>query len=123
MINSTVSKESAPKSSTKDASGVTSDSSTPSCSTMIFFTFSGTSTVRSPPHPPARRTHTPDASHPQAPVDMDDMTRDVRRVIRGKENDQFRHLFRCAEPAHGNLGAHLLLKLRVQGVRHVRFNE
>ena len=39
MINSTVSRESAPKSFVKDASGVTSDASTPNFSTMMLFTF------------------------------------------------------------------------------------
>ena len=38
ITNSTVSKESAPKSSTNDASDFTSSSFTPSCSMMIFFT-------------------------------------------------------------------------------------
>src|SRR5215468_12747975 len=42
MTSSTVSSESAPRSSTKEAFGVTSPSSTPSCSTMICFTFSST---------------------------------------------------------------------------------
>src|SRR5262249_45994344 len=42
MTNSTVSKESAPRSSMNDAVGVTSDSSTPSCSTMICLTLSST---------------------------------------------------------------------------------
>src|SRR6202035_5419150 len=42
MTSSTVSRESAPRSSTKEAVGVTSPSSTPSCSTMIVFTRSST---------------------------------------------------------------------------------
>src|SRR5260370_42575328 len=42
ITSSTVSSESAPRSSTKEAFGVTSPSSTPSCSTMICFTFSST---------------------------------------------------------------------------------
>src|SRR5215472_17915406 len=42
MTSSTVSRESAPKSSTKEALAVTSPSSTPSCSTMICLTFSST---------------------------------------------------------------------------------
>src|SRR3989304_474777 len=91
MISSTVSSESAPRSSTKEASGVTSAPSTPSCSTMIFFTFSATSTVPLTSPPPAK-TSAPGALHPQAPVDMDDLTRDVRRAIRGQENNQLRHL-------------------------------
>src|SRR6185369_7085467 len=42
ITSSTVSRESAPRSSTNDASGVTSSSSTPSCSTMMLFTLSET---------------------------------------------------------------------------------
>src|SRR5688500_12734773 len=42
MTSSTVSRESAPKSSMNFAFGLTSSSSTPSCSTMISFTFSST---------------------------------------------------------------------------------
>src|SRR5262245_12929454 len=40
MTSSTTSRESAPRSSTKCASGLTSFSSTPSCSTMMFLTLS-----------------------------------------------------------------------------------
>src|SRR5215470_16473997 len=42
MTSSTVSSESAPRSSIKEAVGVTSDSSTPNCSTMICLTLSST---------------------------------------------------------------------------------
>src|SRR5271156_416063 len=48
MTNSTVSRESAPRSSTNDAFCVTSPSSTPSCSTIICFTFSSTAAMSSP---------------------------------------------------------------------------
>src|SRR3990167_5275618 len=48
MTSSTVSRESAPKSSTKEAVGVTSASSTPNCSTMICFTFSSTEAIVPP---------------------------------------------------------------------------
>src|SRR5690348_10301300 len=48
ITSSTVSRESAPRSSTNDALGVTSPSSTPSCSTMICFTFSSTAAIRVP---------------------------------------------------------------------------
>src|SRR6266436_1588746 len=51
MTSSTVSSESAPRSSTKDALVVTSPSSTPSCSTMICFTFSSTAAIVSPIRP------------------------------------------------------------------------
>src|SRR5215475_4030248 len=52
MTSSTVSSESAPRSSTKDALLVTSPSSTPSCSTMICFTLSSTPAIVSPIRPP-----------------------------------------------------------------------
>src|SRR5207249_5361984 len=46
ITNSTWSSESAPRSSTNDAVGVTSASSTPSCSTIICFTRSSTLAIR-----------------------------------------------------------------------------
>src|SRR5712692_8554130 len=49
MTNSTWSSESAPRSSTNDAVGVTSASSTPSCSTIICFTRSSTLAIPVPP--------------------------------------------------------------------------
>src|SRR5215467_1169488 len=45
ITSSTVSSESAPRSSTNEAFGVTSPSSTPSCSTIICFTFSSTAAM------------------------------------------------------------------------------
>src|SRR5580692_4329517 len=48
ITSSTVSRESAPKSSTNEALLVTSASSTPSCSTIICFTFSSTAAMSSP---------------------------------------------------------------------------
>src|SRR5260370_29737106 len=49
ITNSTWSSESAPRSSTNDAVGVTSASSTPSCSTIICFTRSSTLAIPIPP--------------------------------------------------------------------------
>src|SRR5262249_29542147 len=48
ITSSTVSRESAPRSSTKEALGVTSPSSTPSCSTMICFTLSSAAAIVAP---------------------------------------------------------------------------
>src|ERR1700674_6103425 len=45
ITSSTVSSESAPRSSTNEALGVTSPSSTPNCSTIICFTFSSTAAM------------------------------------------------------------------------------
>src|SRR5258708_17523989 len=50
ITNSTWSRESAPKSSTKDAVGVTSASSTPSCSTWMRRSEDHTSELQSPDH-------------------------------------------------------------------------
>src|SRR5512139_3291185 len=49
MTSSTVSRLSAPRSSTNEASAVTVSSSTPSWSTMIFFTRSATGSIRKAP--------------------------------------------------------------------------
>ena len=53
IISSTISNESAPKSSIKDASVVTAVSATPNCSIIVSFTFSKTSSelmiIKSPP--------------------------------------------------------------------------
>src|SRR5580704_9223365 len=51
ITNSTWSSESAPRSSTNDAVGVTSASSTPSCSTIICLTRSSTLAIPVPPRP------------------------------------------------------------------------
>src|SRR5512141_1732627 len=51
ITSSTVSRESAPRSSTKEASGFTSSACTPSCSTMMLLTFSSTEfDIRNPPY-------------------------------------------------------------------------
>src|SRR4029450_5101996 len=51
MTSSTVSRESAPRSSMNFAFGLTSSSSTPNCSTMISFTFSSTDFAMNPSPP------------------------------------------------------------------------
>src|SRR5262249_39003363 len=48
ITSSTVSRESAPRSPTKEALGVTSPSSTPSCSTIICFTLSSAAAIVAP---------------------------------------------------------------------------
>src|SRR6516225_10273996 len=71
ITNSTWSSESAPRSSTNDAVGVTSASSTPSCSTIICFTRSSTLAIRIPPPRPCRDFYsafTPGAGRTRAKI-------------------------------------------------------
>src|SRR5579863_6257988 len=77
ITSSTWSSESAPRSSVIDASGVTSDSSTPSCSTMIFFTLSKVVDITSP-------------LHQDAAIDHERLSGDISRGIGAQE---------CYDPA------------------------
>src|SRR5579862_1225086 len=74
ITSSTWSSESAPRSSVIDASGVTSDSSTPSCSTMIFFTLSKVVDITSP-----------FGSHQNSAVDHERLSGDVARIVGAQE--------------------------------------
>src|SRR5262245_9025043 len=89
ITSSTVSSESAPRSSTNEASAVTSSSSTPSCSTMMAFTLSATA-IRFllGVHP---------AVHGQ------NVSSNIRRLVRGKKAHGMRDIRGCAEPAEGDL--------------------
>src|SRR5688500_922600 len=100
MTSSTVSSESAPRSSMNFALGVTSSSSTPSCSQMISFTFSSTALAisRSPPS----RNVVP--SHVQTAVDVEDLPRDVGGSVSGEESYHFRHLAGGSNAPHRHLG-------------------
>src|SRR5438445_10522761 len=97
MTSSTVSSESAPRSSMNFAFGVTSSSSTPSCSTMISFTFSSTDfAMNSSPH--GR-----DALHVQSAVDVEHLARDVGRAVTGEESYHLGHVARRPDALEGNL--------------------
>src|SRR5437879_13291228 len=87
------------------ALGLTSSSSTPSCSTMISLTRSSTGfamyTSRLPecieltrPIPCPRGA----PLHVQAPVDVDDLARDVRSPVAGPESYHLPHLAHPAPP-------------------------
>src|SRR3954462_10448277 len=102
ITSSTMSRESAPRSSVKLASRVTSSSSTPSCSTMMLLTFSATA-IAFPPHSmvvgpgrararPAvltqRRFASPwERSDVQPPRHVQGMPGDVPRLLAGEEED------------------------------------
>src|SRR6266536_1621449 len=83
MTSSTVSRESAPRSSTKEASGVTSLASTPSCSTMMLLTFS--STLIRYPFLLARKSRRILAQNPRRgkPGGRETETEDVARDLNG----------------------------------------
>src|SRR5439155_1516391 len=86
ITSSTVSRESAPRSSMNFAVGVTSSSSTPSCSTMISFTFSSTGFAMNRSPPPKGELHIETA------VDVEHLARDVGRPVSGEESYHLGHL-------------------------------
>src|SRR5437867_5018780 len=104
MTSSTVSRLSAPRSSTKDASGVTRSSSTPSWSTMIFFTRSATGSM-SPLFLLIRLSVGPAVNtilHVEAAVHGQDLARHVGGGVGDQEGHRFRHVLRPAYAAHGD---------------------
>src|SRR5437773_1460589 len=122
MTSSTVSRESAPRSSLNFAFGLTSSSSTPSCSTMISFTFSSTGFAmnRSPPtkiDPPA------DCSDVQTAVDMEDLPRHVGGPVTGEESYHLGHLAGGADALERHLREQRLLGLDRQRRGHVGLDE
>src|SRR2546427_3991762 len=130
ITSSTVSSESAPRSSMNFALGLTSSSSTPSCSTMISLTRSSTGfamyTSRLPecieltrPIPCPRGA----PLHVQAPVDVDDLARDVRGPVAGQESYHLRHLAHPAHPLERDLPEQALAGLFGYPRRHVGLDE
>src|SRR2546430_7588183 len=139
---STVSRESAPKSSTKEASGTTSSSSAPSCWAMIFLIRSSTAIgfftsspithlpllkerrttgLSSPlvcfpsPHPARHHDH---SDHQHAAVHVQHMPRDVAGLVRGQEADRLRHIRGLAQSAQRDLLLQRLFHLCRQPLRH-----
>src|SRR5580700_7724182 len=94
ITNSTWSSESAPRSSVIDASGVTSDSSTPSCSTMIFFTLSKVVDIGSP---------FTKGSHQDAAIDHERLSGDVSSGIRAEEGHRATDILRLPGSAESGL--------------------
>src|SRR5215475_12228966 len=81
MTSSTVSKESAPRSSIKEADSVTSFSSTPSCSTMIACTRSSIVMVNSLP-----------VLDGQSPTHAYDFPSDIPGLLRGQKEHTGCHI-------------------------------
>src|SRR3954466_9303381 len=109
ITSSTVSSESAPRSSTNDASGVTSSSSTPSCSTMMAFTFSATAI------PCLLGVHP--AVHGQ------NVSCNIRRLVRGKKAHGVCHVRGAAQPPQRNLRRPVPTRTVRQGPSHVGLDE
>src|SRR5206468_9699781 len=99
ITNSTMSRESAPRSSMKDASGVTSSSLTPSCSQMISFTFCSTVDAAITLLLASAPTR---ASHVQAAVDVQDVPRDVAGSRRRQEGHRGGDLLGTGDPSRRN---------------------
>src|ERR1700675_962625 len=118
ITSSTVSSESAPRSSMNFALGLTSSSSTPSCSTMISLTRSSTGFAMNSSRYRVDWTHTADAAstpdvaspsrqpllHVQTAVHVDGLPRDVGGAVAGQESYYLRHLPRRTD----SLERHLL---------------
>src|SRR3970040_835272 len=131
ITSSTVSSESAPRSSMNFALGLTSSSSTPSCSTMISLTRSSTGFAMNPPRFLVDWTHTADAASPprgpplhvQAAIDMDGLPGDVSGAVASQESYHLRHLPRRADPLERHLLEQGLPRLRRDRRGHVRLDQ
>src|ERR1700746_728386 len=112
MTSSTVSKESAPRSSIKEADSVTSFSSTPSCSTIIACTRSSIVMV---PSLPVLEGLSPTHAH--------DLPGHIPSLVRGqKEHTGCHILWRAEAPEWDVLQQRLPLRVR-ECSRHICFNE
>src|SRR5438034_1008063 len=120
ITSSTMSSESAPRSSMKDASGVTSYSLTPSCSQMISITFCSTlaaivlllTWLSRPP-----------ASHVEATVHVEDVSGDVPRAGGSEKDDRRRDLVgRRHAPRRNDARVKALLRV-AQRRHHVGLDE
>src|SRR5271167_3595865 len=107
MTSSTVSSESAPRSSTNDDSFLISASFTPSCSATIFLTRCSTFSMRLLPKGiQALRigdfTRSSKLRHVHPTVHVHCGTGDVARLARGEKRDRMGDVLRQAQPAQGN---------------------
>src|SRR5688572_18876288 len=121
MTSSTVSRLSAPRSSTKDASGVTRSSSTPSWSTMIFFTRSATGSMKL-----LSKGRGPKVSlylHVKAAIHTQHLSRHVGGGIGGEEGHRLRDVQGLPDAAQGDGRRARLPGLVGHGRGHVGFDE
>src|SRR4030095_598225 len=123
VASATVSRLSAPRSSMKLAPSVTFDSSTPRCSTTIFFTRVAISLMVPRPHPqiaefgpslsmgigrwPAPRRQRESASyHGHAAIHMQGLAGHVGGLVAGQEDHGGRHVGRGPPPPGGGGAQH-----------------
>src|SRR3989454_1533588 len=117
MTNSTVSSESAPRSSMNFASGVTWSGLTPSCSTMISFTRSCTDfsaiigfSLNS-------------ISHCQAAIHRDDLPGHITRHVTREEQHCIGYILDRTQTTQRDPRFQRFLRLFTEGPRHVGHNE
>src|SRR5262245_38659490 len=118
ITSSTVSSESAPRSSTKLASGVTSSSSTPNCSPIIFFTRSSTVPIAFPAsfpilpppfacEPVAAVSYnilfTESSTHQHPPIHMQYMAGDVGCLVRHEKTHRCPNVSRGTQSSQRDL--------------------
>src|SRR5512139_274440 len=116
ITSSTMSRESAPRSSMNDASLVTSFTSRSSCSATISRTLLSID-IPDPPFLFSIRSHV----HPA--VDADHLPRDVRGGVGGEKECQFRNFRRFRKTAERDLREEALLDCLWQPRRHRRADE
>src|SRR5262245_22274797 len=123
ITSSTTSSESAPRSSTNEAVGVTSSSATSSCDTTTFFTRSNVDIFAFTPALYVRiaclryaQTGLP-SSDRHAAVHGHRLARDVGRRVRGEEGDHRPDVLRRPQPTERDLRQGRLPHLALDGVR------
>src|SRR5260221_13375800 len=120
ITSSTVSRLSAPRSSTKDASGVTNSSSTPSWSTMIFFTRSATGSMKLLQSSPGAGEC---ILHVEAAVHRQYLDGDVGGGVRDQEDHGRRHVLGAAGASERARRQDSLARSLRHTRRHVRTRE
>src|SRR6266545_8259430 len=121
ITSSTVSSESAPRSSMNFAFGLTSSSSTPSCSQMISLTRSSTGFAMDPS--PLPQEDSRGRSHVEPAVDVEDLPGHVRGPVAGQESYHLRDLGGRAAPPERHLGQQRRARLGGKAGRHVRVDQ
>src|SRR5437870_4062842 len=120
ITSSTMSSESAPRSSMKEACGVTSSSLTPSCSQMISFTFCSTvDPITLLLDAGASPSNDARASHVQAAVHAQDVPGHVAGTGRGEERHRLGDLLGTAHAAGRGDGGEERLLVRSEPVGHL----
>src|SRR5919106_3089317 len=118
ITSSTVSSETAPRSSTKDDSFLISASFTPSCSAMIFLTLCSTFSIAAPSLKRGRILR-----HVHAAVDVQDRTCHVAGGGRGEIGDRGGDILRRAEASERDVLEERLSLFFRQRARHVGVDE